>query len=73
METRRWSDLDTPTKVGIVVGGVVELVITTLALRDLARRPRELVRGPKLVWTMLCAVQPVGPIAYLLFGRRGER
>ena len=41
-----------------------------VALVDLARRPKALVRGSKRRWALVCFVQPVGPIAYLAFGRR---
>jgi hypothetical protein len=43
-----------------------------VALRDLARRPKERVRGPKAVWALGCFVQPLGPVAYLVVGRRSE-
>lgn len=52
------------------MSAAVEVVLTTVALVDLARRPAEQVRGPKPVWALGCFVQPVGPIAYLLLGRR---
>jgi hypothetical protein len=45
-------------------------VLTTIALRDLARRPWTEVRGPKALWALGCVVQPIGPIAYLACGRR---
>jgi hypothetical protein len=48
----------------------VELALTATALVDLARRPRDLVRGPKALWFLGCFVQPVGPIAYLTIGAR---
>jgi hypothetical protein len=48
----------------------VEAVLTTIALRDLLRRPRRQVRGPKLLWGLGFVVQPFGPLAYLLAGRR---
>ena len=48
----------------------VELGLTATALVDLARRPRDLVRGPKTLWALGCLVQPVGPIAYLTIGAR---
>jgi hypothetical protein len=70
MASKPWSELSTPSRVAIVVGATVELVLTTVALVDLARRPSDQVRGPKLAWAAGCAVQPVGPIAYLLLGRR---
>jgi hypothetical protein len=70
MERRSWSDLTESQQRTIIVLGAVELVLTTVALVDLARRPRELVRGPKALWALGCFVQPVGPIAYLAAGRR---
>ena len=69
-QNRRWEDLSPRQRVIIVAGGVVEVVITAVALVDLARRPKRLVRGPKRWWLMGFAVQPFGPIAYLAFGRR---
>lgn len=50
----------------------VEVALTTTALVDLARRPGEQVRGPKVAWALGCFVQPVGPIAYLTLGRRSR-
>jgi Phospholipase_D-nuclease N-terminal len=69
-QKRSWEDLSPRQQAAIVVGGAVEVVITTVALVDLARRPKRLVRGPKRWWSMGLAVQPFGPIAYLAFGRR---
>ncbi|GGO89459.1 hypothetical protein GCM10011584_18880 [Nocardioides phosphati] len=70
MAKKKWSDL-TPTQQKLVVaGGVAEMVLTGYVLRDLGRRPKELVRGPKLLWRAGSVVQPVGPLAYLAFGRR---
>jgi hypothetical protein len=70
---QRWSDLRPSTQAAVVVGGAVELVLTTVALRDLRRRPSTAVRGPKWVWALMTFVQPVGPIAYLALGRRRRR
>ena len=69
-QKRSWEDLTPRQRAAILAGGAVELVITTVALVDLARRPKRLVRGPKRWWLMGFAVQPFGPIAYLAFGRR---
>ena len=67
---KKWNDL-TPSQQGaVVVLGAVELVLTAVALVDLARRPREQVRGPKAFWVLASVVQPVGPVAYLALGRR---
>jgi hypothetical protein len=37
---------------------------------DLAKRPKEQVRGSKPAWAALIAVNFVGPISYFAFGRR---
>ena len=67
---KRWSDL-TRTQQGLIIAaGAVELVFTVTALVDLARRPADQVRGPKPLWALSCFVQPVGPLAYLVLGRR---
>lgn len=70
MASRRWNALSGPQQGAIVVLAAVELALTAAALVDLARRPREQVRGPKAAWGVACFVQPVGPIAYLAVGRR---
>jgi hypothetical protein len=54
----------------VAVGGAVELVLTTIAARDLHRRDSSQVRGPKAAWFIGFAIQPFGPLGYLLFGRK---
>lgn len=70
MAKKTWSELTRPQQRAICVGGAVELVLTAAALRDLARRPADQVRGAKALWALGCVVQPVGPLAYLALGRR---
>ncbi|MEP7090816.1 MAG: PLDc N-terminal domain-containing protein [Nocardioidaceae bacterium] len=70
MAKKKWSEMSPVQKRMIVVAAAAEAVVTTVAARDLAKRPPEQVRGPKLVWGLLLSVQPVGPIAYLVAGRR---
>ena len=67
---KKWEDFTPGQRRAIVVAASVEVGLTTVALVDLARRPSVMVRGPKLIWIAGCVVQPFGPIAYLLFGRR---
>jgi hypothetical protein len=69
---KQWSDFNEGQRAAILVGTAIEVVLTTVALADLARRPRVQVRGPKSLWVLGCIVQPVGPIAYLAFGRRSS-
>jgi Phospholipase_D-nuclease N-terminal len=66
----KWSDLSTLQKRAIVVGGALEAVMTLAALRDLAQRSADRVRGPKPVWVLSFVVQPIGPIAYFAVARR---
>ena len=70
MERKTWSQLSDAQKGAVVIGGAVEVILTAVALTDLARRPVDQVRGPKLLWAVGCFVQPVGPIVYLAVGRR---
>ena len=67
---KRWSELSPTTRAAVVAGGLAEVVVTSIALRDLARRPAALVRGPKLLWGPLLFVQPIGSPLYLIAGRR---
>lgn len=67
---KKWSDLSTPAKVAVVVGSLVELALTAVAMRDLSKRSADEVRGPKWIWRLVSLVQPVGPILYLVLGRR---
>jgi hypothetical protein len=67
---KRWSDLTNRQRVAIVAAASVEFVLTTVALVDLSRRPSAQVRGVKPLWVLGCFLQPLGPLAYLAFGRR---
>jgi hypothetical protein len=67
---RQWRDLPGWQRAATLVLAPVELVLTVTAAVDLVRRPRGLVRGPKALWWPALFVQPVGPLAYLRWGRR---
>lgn len=66
----RWRDLPGRQRATLLVVGLAELSLTATAAVDLCRRPRETVRGHKALWWPAILVQPVGPVAYLIFGRR---
>ena len=70
MAKKKWSELSSSQQRAICVAGAVEVVMTAAALRDLASRPSDDVRGPQPVWALALFVQPVGPIAYFALGRR---
>lgn len=67
---KSWSELSPRARALVVVGSIAELVLTAVAMRDLANRSKAQVRGPKWLWRGVSLIQPVGPVAYLLFGRR---
>jgi hypothetical protein len=70
MTKKGWKDLNPTEKRGIVVGGTVEVSLLLAALLDIYRRPKEQIRGNKLLWTLASFVNFVGPLSYFLFGRR---
>jgi hypothetical protein len=70
MAKKKWSDLTPRQQRAVKVGGVIEAVMTAAALRDLASRPAEEVRGSKTAWMLAFFVQPFGPITYFAVGRR---
>ena len=67
---KRWDELPRWQQAGIVALSAVEIVLTTMAVTDIVRRPKSQVRGPKALWGLGFSVQPFGPVAYLLLGRR---
>jgi len=69
-QKKQWSDFSPQQQRVIVLGAIAELIMTTIALRDLKRRPADQVRGWKFAWVLGFSVQPLGPVLYLLVGRR---
>ncbi|MFI1995544.1 PLD nuclease N-terminal domain-containing protein [Actinoplanes sp. NPDC020271] len=69
-QKKSWHDLSRGQQGAILTVGAAELVITTIAVADLIRRPAVQVRGPKPAWLPVMLVQPFGPLAYLAWGRR---
>ena len=69
-QKKKWSDLTSGQQRAICIAGAAEAVITAAALWDLAHRPADKVRGPKVAWVLASFVQPVGPLAYFAKGRR---
>ena len=69
-QNKSWREMSPLQRKAVVAGGVVELVVTVVAARDLYRRDSRQVRGPKALWFTSFAIQPFGPLGYLLFGRK---
>jgi hypothetical protein len=47
-----------------------QISLAATAWTDLARRSAAEVKGPKRVWAFVIAINFIGPISYLVFGRR---
>lgn len=70
MAKKQWSGLSTAQKRSIVLSGSVQIGLLAAALLDIYRRPREEIRGNKLLWTFASFVNFVGPLSYFFFGRK---
>jgi hypothetical protein len=67
---RQWKDIPARQKRRMASIGIVNVALTGFALWDLSHRPASQVKGKKFVWALVSFVQPVGPVIYLLFGRK---
>ena len=70
MANKKWSELSTGQRRGILVSGIVQFALLIAALADIWRRPEEEIRGNKRLWAALSFVNFIGPISYFLFGRK---
>jgi hypothetical protein len=70
MARSRWADLSPGQRAGVLALASVQMSLAAAAWTDLARRPARTVNGPKALWTVVIAVNVVGPLAYFRFGRR---
>jgi hypothetical protein len=71
MNRRPWNSLPRWQRAATLALAPVELALTAAASADLAHRPQHHIRGPKALWWLGILVQPVGPVAYLAWARRG--
>ena len=70
MARKRWSELSSGQRRGVVLSGVVQVTLLIAALLDIWRRPEEEIRGSKRLWTAAAFVNFIGPLSYFIFGRR---
>lgn len=69
----QWAELTDRQRALVVLAVVTDSVAKVVALRDLRRRPAELVRGPRWLWGTAVALTGSGgavPLLYLAVGRR---
>ncbi|WP_110181789.1 hypothetical protein [Nocardioides solisilvae] len=70
MAKKSWADLTTTQRTAVVVLGAAEVALSAWAAKDLRSRTAAEVRGPRALWGPALLVQPFGPLAYLVLGRR---
>jgi Phospholipase_D-nuclease N-terminal len=67
---QQWARLSERQRTLLVGAAAAELSLKIAALVDIARRPAEQIRGPKMLWRAAMVVNLLGPLSYFLFGRR---
>lgn len=70
MGHKKWSELSTAQRSTLITAALAQFALAGTAWWDLSRRPAVAVRGSKTAWGFLIAVNFVGPVAYLRFGRK---
>ena len=67
--SKQWKRLSPPQRTMYVAGAVVQVTLFAAAQIDITRRARDEIRGPKLLWRLICLVNFIGPILYFAVGR----
>jgi hypothetical protein len=66
----RWAQLSERQRTLLVGAAAAELTLKIAALVDIARRPADQIRGPKMLWRAAMAINLLGPLSYFLIGRK---
>ena len=66
---RKWKDMSTLERTGVLTILAVALPLVAAAQHDLSSRSDDEVRGDKWVWRLLC-LNALGALAYYRWGRR---
>ena len=71
---QRWRDLSPHSRRLIMAGAAVDGALKIAALADLARRPQDEVRGPRLAWAVaITLVNSAGALPIIYFARGRQR
>jgi hypothetical protein len=73
-----WNAMSSGQKGAMAIRILVQIVAISWTLNDIRHRPAEKIKGNKKLWMFLAfssfgnrqVLVPVGPIAYILFGRK---
>ncbi len=55
-----------------MVQGAINVGLTVWAVRDIRRRGDDEIKGNRKFWLLAAFAPPIGPLAYLVFGRRSS-
>jgi hypothetical protein len=67
---RKWRNLTPKQKRRAGIRGIIQFALMVWTLIDIRHRDESQIKGSKRLWTIAAFVQPIGPIAYLIFGRK---
>ena len=71
---QKWRDLTPRSRRLIVAGATVDGALKIAALADLARRPQDQIRGPRLAWAAaITLVNSAGALPIIYFARGRQR
>ena len=69
-KSRRDSSRAQARAIGQGLQGLVNLVLVILTVRDIRKRSDDEINGNRKRWLLAAFAPPLGPIAYLVFGRK---
>jgi len=67
---KKWAELSDRQRALIITAAAAELSLKIAALIDIKRRPAEQIRGPKALWRAAMGVNLLGPVSYIVIGRK---
>ncbi len=72
MHTNPGRDVSSARRFMAVVQFMIQGALLLMALADITRRPAEEINGDKRRWFAFLFTPYIGPISYLMFGRKHE-
>jgi hypothetical protein len=67
---KRWKGFSPAKAGGAAVRGIFNLALMIWTIRDVRRRRDDELNGNRKIWTLAAFAPPIGPIAYILLGRK---
>lgn len=61
-----------PAQARAAIQGLINLILVIMTVRDIRRRSDAELNGSRKRWMLAAFAPPLGPIAYLVFGRKSN-